>query len=82
MNEEMTVLQGLWARALEQYRALEEAATMSKEPEHIFCIGYLFGSAFGLALSTVRPDLVKVFEPMFRQRGWLQEHEEGLGNGS
>lgn len=71
----MTALQGVWARAVEEYREYAAAGPGSEEPEHMFCQGYLFGVAFGLALSTVRPDFVQRFAPIYRQRGWLQEHE-------
>lgn len=71
----MTALQGVWARAMEEYRQWDAAGPGSQEPEHLFCSGYVFGVAFGLALSTVRPDFVKVFAPQFRKRGWLKEHE-------
>ncbi|MCI0464411.1 MAG: hypothetical protein L0Z62_46345 [Gemmataceae bacterium] len=70
----MTALQGVWARALEEYRELQANSTGSDDPEHQFCMGYVFGAAFGLALSTVRPDLVRTFEPQFRKRGWLDQH--------
>jgi hypothetical protein len=71
----MNALQGIWARAVEEYREFEAAGPGSDDPEHLFCQGYVFGVAFGLALSSVRPDLVRRFVPQFRQRGWLQEHE-------
>jgi hypothetical protein len=74
----MTALQGVWARAQEEFREFQAAGSGSKEPEHLFCSGYLFGVAFGLALSTVRPDLVRSFAPQFRKRGWLKEHESWL----
>ena len=57
-----------------EYRELQQNSTGSNEPEHMFCLGYVFGAGFGLALSTVRPDLVRSFEPQFRARGWLAEH--------
>ena len=75
----MTALQGIWARALEEYREHQASGPASDDPEHVFCLAYVYGVAFGLALSTVRPDLVQTFEPQFRRRGWLQEHERGNG---
>jgi hypothetical protein len=71
----MTALQGVRKRAMEEYRQFEAAGKGSQEPQDLFCSGYLFGVAFGLALSTVRPDMVRVFAPQFRKRGWLKEHE-------
>jgi hypothetical protein len=74
----MTALAGVWQRALEEYQEFVDAGDPkkdSKDPEHIFCMGYVFGVAFGLALSTVRRDLVKTFTPQFRERGWLDEHQ-------
>src|SRR5262245_50318212 len=71
----MTALQGIWARALQEYREWEAAGSGSQGPEAVFCQGYVLGVAFGLALASVRPDLVETFVPQFRRRGWLQEHE-------
>jgi hypothetical protein len=72
----MNALEGVWARAAEEYKMHVESGPGSEEPEHVFCLAYVYGVAFGLALSTVRPDLAKTFEPQFRKRGWLKEHEK------
>jgi len=76
----MNALQGVWARAQEEYQAHQASGPGSTDPEHLFCLAYLYGVAFGLALSTVRSDLVQTFEPQFRARGWLQEHEDFEGS--
>lgn len=71
----MTGLEGVWGRAREEYLEFVANGSHSNEPEHLFCMGYVFGVAFGLALSTVRPDMVATFATQFRERGWLDEHE-------
>jgi hypothetical protein len=73
----MSALQGVWARAQEEYRLHQAGGPGPDDPEQLFCLAYVYGVAFGLALSTVRRDLVEKFEPQFRARGWLQEHEAG-----
>ncbi len=73
----MTALEGIWKKAEEEWQTLQPNFTRAalKNPEYLFCQGFVFGAAFGLALSTVRPDLVKTFEPIIRERGWLDEHD-------
>ncbi len=71
----MSALEAVWAKAHEEYKQHLSNGTGSNEPEDLFCLAYVYGVAYGLALSTVRPDLVRKFEPQFRERGWLQEHE-------
>jgi hypothetical protein len=72
----MNALEGIWERALQEWKEYQESGEYSKEPEHLFCMGYVFGCGLGLALSTVRPELVSTFEPIYRERGWLKGHKE------
>lgn len=76
----MNVLEGVWSRAQEEWQEFSTQGECTSDPEALFCMGYIFGCAFGLALSSVRLDLVKIFEPQFRQRGWLDEHDRPNGN--
>jgi hypothetical protein len=64
----MSALQGVWARAQDEYQEHLASGPGPDDPEQLFCLAYLYGVAFGLALSTVRPDLVAKFEPQFRAR--------------
>ena len=71
----MTALQGVWEVAVKEFREWEAAEEGSREPEHVFCQGFLFGVAYGLALSSSRPDMVKEFEAICREHGGLPEPE-------
>jgi hypothetical protein len=67
--DKTTALKGVWAYA--ELELKELPTNTDNSPKTMFCLGYLFGCAFGLALSTVRKDLVKTFVPVFNKRGWL-----------
>ncbi|HEY1380715.1 MAG TPA: hypothetical protein VGF55_28190 [Gemmataceae bacterium] len=72
----MNALEGVWENALEEFRDWQDSDRRSDDLQRAFCYGYVFGTAFGLALSTVRPGLVRKFEQHYRERGWLDGHEK------